>query len=340
MPEPEPTPTQVKLRVDYCGICATDVEEYLYGPVFIASGSPHPLTGRCLPLVVGHEIAGTVVEVGGAVPNVGAGARVVVNGVLSCGTCSSCRRGLTTQCARVATVGFGIDGGLAEYMVWPAAQVIELPASIGGREAALVEPASVAVHAVERSRLRPNECVAILGVGTIGTLALQAARGKGARVFAVDRRQMCLDLATQLGAEAAVNPDTTDVSAMLRELTGGLGPDVVIDAAGGRETPSLACGLVRRGGRVVLVAIYSSRPEFDFNPIVHGEIEVIGTLAYHQSDVETVVELMSAGVITTAPLVSGEIALDEVIEKGYGPMLDPSKDVFRIIVAPHAPASA
>ncbi len=145
--EPDPGPSEIKLRIDYCGICATDIEEYLYGPVFITSTAPHPLTGRSVPLVIGHEITGTVVEPAAEASNVSVGDRVVLNGVLSCGRCRSCQRGMSTQCSMVATVGFGIDGGLAEYMVWPSAQALKLPDAISSKEAALVEPASVAVHA-------------------------------------------------------------------------------------------------------------------------------------------------------------------------------------------------
>ena len=334
VPNPRPGAGEVKMRIDYCGICATDIEEYLYGPVFISHDSPNPLTGKKAPLITGHEITGTVAEVDASVSNVRPGDRVVIYGLLACGSCWWCSRGQQHQCPSMAGVGFGIDGGLAEQMVWPAEQVIRLPDNVSSEEAALVEPASVALHAVRRSRLEPGERVAVLGVGTVGMLAIQAAKALGAQVFALDRRDMSLELAEKLGAEATINPDTANAAEALRDLTDGVGPDVVIDAAGGRDTPIQALEWVRRGGRVLLVAIFTAKPEFDFNSVVAAEAEIIGSLGFQQRDVEEVVRMISSGVLKTSPLVSDRIGLEDVLEKGFQRMMAPTKDVFRILVAP------
>ena len=219
-------------------------------------------------------------------------------------------------------------------MVWPASQVIELPDKVSSEEAALVEPGAVALHAVRRGRLRAGDRVAVLGVGTVGMLAMQAAKAAGASVFAVDQRLMSLDLAKELGADATINADTTDAFRALRDLTDGVGPDVIIDAAGGRDTPGQAIQWVRRGGRVVLVAIYTAKPEFDFNSLVSTEVEIAGSLGYQRRDLEEVVQLISSGAVKTSPLVSETVRLDEVIDKGFARMMAPSKDVFRILVAP------
>ena len=334
VPDPSPGVGEVRLRIDFCGICATDIEEYLYGPVFISGDTPNPLTGRKMPLITGHEITGTVVEIGDGVSTLHAGDRAVINGVLTCGRCWWCSNERETQCPSMAAVGFAIDGGLAEEMVWPASQVVKLPDDVSSEEAALVEPASVALHAVRRSRVSPGETVAVLGVGTVGMLAMQAAKAMGGLVFAVDRRQISLDMASELGANAAINAESEDVYEGLRDLTDGAGPDVVIDAAGGRDTPPEAVRWVRRGGRVLLVAIYTAKSEFDFNSVVSAEVEVIGSLAYQQRDVEEAVRLISSGAIKTSPLVSDRIGLEDVVEKGFARMMAPSKDVFRILVAP------
>jgi (R,R)-butanediol dehydrogenase/meso-butanediol dehydrogenase/diacetyl reductase len=334
VPDPSPKPGEVTLRIDYCGICATDIEEYLYGPVFISGDTPNPLTGKTTPVITGHEITGTVVERGTGVSNVETGDRVVINGVLTCGTCWWCSNGRETQCPSMAVAGFGIDGGLAENMVWPASEVIKLPDNVSSEEAALVEPASVALHAVHRSRLQPGERVAVLGVGTVGMLIMQVAKAMGARVFAVDRRRMSLDMAARLGADETINPESTDAARALLDLTDGVGPDVVVDAAGGKDTPVQAVQWVRRGGRVLLVAIYTAKPEFDFNSVVSTEAELIGSIAYQRRDVEEVVGLISSGAVKTSPLISDKIGLEDVIDKGFSRMMAPSKDVFRILVAP------
>ncbi len=332
--DPVPGPGEVKIRVDYCGICATDIEEYLYGPTFIAGDTPNPLTGKTLPTITGHEITGTVVESADDVEDVAGGTRVALNTVLTCGKCRWCQSGRTMQCPSMAVAGFDRDGGLAEFMVWPASQVVPLPANVTSRQAALVEPASVAYHAVNRSGLERGDSLVVLGAGTVGMLALQIAKARGARVIAVDRRQMSLYLAAELGADATINGDETDVGEALRDLTGGLGPDVVLDAAGGSATTASAVEWVRRGGRVVLVAIYVATPEFDFNSLVGAEKELVGTIAFGREDVEAVIGLISSGAVRTTPLISEVISLDEVIDVGFARMMAPTKDIFRILVAP------
>ena len=332
--EPSPGAGQAKLRIDYCGICATDIEEYEYGPVFIAGDTPSPLTGKSIPLITGHELTGTAVETGKGVDDLKVGDRAVINGILTCAECRWCRQGETTQCRSMTAVGFGIDGGLAEYMVWPASHVIPLPDEVTSQAAALAEPASVALHAVRRGRVQPGDRVAVLGVGTVGMLAMQAVKAMGAQVYAVDRRPASLQLAHDLGADAAINAEGDDPGGELAELTDGRGPDVVIDAAGGRETPRLSVEWARNGGRVVLVAIYTSKPEFDFNAIVSTEAELIGSLSYQQRDVEEVVRLIASGSIKTTPLVSDVISLEEVVPVGFARMMARDKDIFRILVAP------
>lgn len=334
VPEPSPAPGWVKLRVDYCGICATDVEEYLYGPKFIFGDTPNPITGVKMPLITGHEVTGTVVELGRGVSSLRVGQRAVLYGVLTCGACWWCTHGQAHQCPSMAAVGFGINGGLAEYIVWPASQVIPLPANMTSEQAGLVEPGSVALHAVHRGRIQRGDNVAVLGVGTVGILAMQLARAMGARIFAIDRRQMALDLAKGLGADATINAESTDVTRALLGLTNGVGPDVVIDAAGGKETPWLAIQWARRGGRAVLVAIYTARTEVDFTAVVGAETEIVGSIAYQQAEVEEVVRLIALGAVKATPLISDTIPLEDVVSRGFARMMAPAKDVFRILVAP------
>ena len=150
-PNPSPGPGEALLRVDYCGICATDIEEYLYGPVFIAGEEPNPVTGKKMPMVTGHEITATVMEVNGSNADVAPGDRVAINGVLTCGDCYWCTSGELTQCPGMAAVGFGIDGGLAERLVWRSDQLVKIPSDLSSEEAALTEPTAVAIHAVKRS---------------------------------------------------------------------------------------------------------------------------------------------------------------------------------------------
>jgi (R,R)-butanediol dehydrogenase/meso-butanediol dehydrogenase/diacetyl reductase len=335
VPEPVPGPGEVKLRITGTSICATDIEEWQFGPLWIQHGSPNPLTGKQTPLVIGHETSGRVAELGDGVDNVSVGDRVAVNTVLICGTCFWCMRGQQAVCPNMAVAGFMADGGLAEFMVWPADHLVPLPDSISDVEAPLLEPATVAVHGVRRSGVKPGDKVAIIGCGTVGLLTLQAFKAAGARVIAVDVREQSLDLAKQLGADEVVNSRNEQAAATrLLELTGGIGSDVVVETAGAKETPRMAIEWTRRGGTALLIGIYSTKPEIDFNSIVGTEKTVIGSVATSPGDLEIAVDLVARGKINVKPLISEVVPLSRAIEDGFNRMLDPNKEVFRIVIQP------
>ncbi|MDA1278770.1 MAG: alcohol dehydrogenase catalytic domain-containing protein [Chloroflexi bacterium] len=335
IPEPVPGPNEVKLRITNASICATDIEEWQFGPLWVQHGSPNALTGRQTPLVLGHEISGHVVELGRNVDSVKVGDRVVVNNVITCGTCFWCQKGQQAVCPNMAVAGFMTDGGLQEYMVWPGDHVIVLPESISDVEGPLIEPATVAVHGVRRSGVRPGDNVAVIGCGTVGLLTLQAFKAAGARVIAIDVREQSLDLALQLGADEVLNSlDEQAAATKLRELTDGIGPDIVVESAGARETPRMAIEWVRRGGTVLLIGIYSAKPEIDFNSVVGPEVTVLGSVATSPGDMEATVRLMAQGKINVKPLISKVVPLSRAIEDGFNRMLDPNKDVFRIVIQP------
>jgi len=337
VPNPVVGTKEVVIKVDYCGICATDIEEYLYGPNFIDAHEPNMVTGKKMPFITGHEITGTVSEVGDETEKDLLGERVVLDGILSCKKCSRCDAGHTSQCLLgMAAVGFACDGGLAEYIKWPSDQIILLPNNVTSLEAALTEPASVAMHAVNKAKIRPGHKVAIIGAGTVGLLSLQLVKNIGAYVSVIDVREISLSKALEMGADKVINSGVGDVTEVSKNVTGYERPDVVIDAAGGRDTADMAIDLVRNGGRVVLVAIYSTTSVVDFNKLVGTEKEIIGSLAYVRGDVERVVNLLAEGKLHTKTLVSDVISLDEVKGKGFEKMMAPNKDIFRILVNPNS----
>ena len=333
-PEPEPGPGEVKLQVTYCGICATDIEEWQFGPLYVQHGTPNPISGRMAPIVMGHEIAGRVVETGPGVDGLEVGDGVAVQDVMSCGECFWCRRGDRSSCPHQAITGFSADGGLAEYLAWPADLCVKLPDHVADDEAALIEPASVAAHAVRRSGLRPGERAAVVGVGTVGLLTLQTLKAAGAGVFAIDLKARNLALAAAVGADAVIDASVDDPGPALLDLTDGVGPDVVFEVSGGVETPVQAIQWVRPRGRVVLVGIYSHRPSFSFHDIVGGEKEVIGSVSLEGRDTREAVRLLSEGKLQVRDLISEVIPLSRVIEDGFERMLSPEKDLFRILVRP------
>jgi (R,R)-butanediol dehydrogenase/meso-butanediol dehydrogenase/diacetyl reductase len=335
IPEPIPGPGEVKLRVTNTSICATDIEEWQFGPLWIQHGSPNALTGQQTTLVIGHEISGHVVELGEGVDSVSVGDRVVVNNVLTCGTCFWCLRGQQSVCPNMAVAGFMIDGGLEEFMVWAADHLVVLPDSVSDVEGPLIEPATVAVHGVRRSGVKAGDNVAVIGCGTVGLLTLQAFKAAGARVIAIDVREQSLVLAKELGADAVINSrDEQGAASSLLELTDGIGPDIVVETAGAKETPRMAIEWTRRGGTALLIGIYTTKPEMDFNSVVGREITVIGSVATSPGDMEAAVELIAQGKINVKPLISEIVPLSRALEDGFNRMLDPNKEVFRIVIQP------
>jgi (R,R)-butanediol dehydrogenase/meso-butanediol dehydrogenase/diacetyl reductase len=334
IPDPSPGPGEVRVRCRYTSICATDIEEWQYGPLWVQYGSPNPLSGRSAPLVMGHEISGVIDSVGQGVAGWSPGERVVVNNVRTCGSCFWCTRSQQAVCPNMAVAGLSADGGLAEYMTWPADMIVRLPDSIPDEAAPLTEPAMVGVHAARRSGVKPGDTVCVLGCGTVGLMTVQAFAASGARVIAVDVRQKSLNMARDLSADVTIDAGTNDVSAALLELTDGIGPDIVVETAGAADTPVQAIEWCRRGGTVVLVGIYSATPRVNFNDIVGVEKTVIGSVASSPGDMKLTVDLIARGKIKTEPLVSSVIPLSRALEDGFERMIAPGKDVFRIVVQP------
>ena len=334
IPDPSPGPGEVRVRCRYTSICATDIEEWQYGPLWVQYGSPNPLSGRSAPLVMGHEISGVIDSVGQGVDGWSAGERVVVNNVRTCGTCFWCTRSQQAVCPNMAVAGLSADGGLAEYMTWPADMIVRLPDAIPDVAAPLTEPAMVGVHAARRSGVKPGDTVCVLGCGTVGLMTVQAFAAAGARVIAVDVRQQSLNMARDLSADVTIDAGTNDVYAALLDLTDGIGPDIVVETAGAADTPVQAIEWCRRGGTVVLVGIYSATPRVNFNDIVGVEKTVIGSVASSPGDMKLTVDLIARGKIKTEPLVSSVIPLSRALEDGFEKMIAPGKDVFRIVVQP------
>lgn len=334
IPEPQPKPGEVKLRITNTGICATDIEEWQYGPMWVQTGRPNSITGRMAPLVLGHETTGHVVAVGAGVSSIKAGTRVAVADVMTCGRCHWCQNGRQAVCPNMGIAGLSGDGGLAEFMAWPASHVVALPDTVSDEEAALCETTMVGVHAARRSGVKAGDTVAVIGCGTVGQVTLQAFKAAGARVIALDVREMSLGMAKRNGADETVNSSSPDLEKRLLDLTNGVGPDITVETAGAAETPKMAVRLAKRGGTVVLVGIYSAKPQFDFNDIVGVEKTVIGSVAASPGDLEIAVRLIGQGRIRVKELISAKVPLSRALEDGFNRMLMPKKDFFKILIQP------
>jgi (R,R)-butanediol dehydrogenase/meso-butanediol dehydrogenase/diacetyl reductase len=338
VPDPTPGPNDLVLKVGACGICGTDLEEYTIGPLFIPDkGNPHPLTGKTLPVVMGHEFAGEVVEVGSAVTRFRPGDRVGPDILLTCGECYWCQRHQLALCPNQGALGLAGDGGLAEYCVVPEFMCIPLPNGMSWAAAAVAEPTSVAVRAVRRGQVTVGEKVAIFGGGAIGQLAAQASRVAGAsEVYVVEPQPNRRKLAEQLGATATFDPKTGDPVEWLFEQT-GIGPDVTIEAAGAPVAAPTAIDAVRPGGRAVIVGIPTGSVEFNFLQVVKGEKNVHGVISHvYDEDYKNAIWLLGEGRIQAEPLITRRIGLDDVVSGGFDWLLNHQSDTLKIIVEPGA----
>jgi len=334
--KPKPKSNEVLVKVKYTSLCATDIEEWQYGPLWIQTTTSNPLSGKKAPLVMGHEISGVVDSVGDINYQNLIGTRVVINNVLTCGKCYWCQSGHHAVCPSMAVAGLSADGGLQEYMVWPIKNIIPVPDSISDEEISLLEPATIAVHAVRKSGIKPGDIAVVVGCGTVGLLTLQTLMAAGAIVIAVDIKQKKLNLAKKFGATNFFKVEK-NVSYLYKQIlsnTNNIGPDYVFETAGAEESPELSVNIARRGGTIILVGIYSQKPMFDFNQIVSLEKKVIGSVAAENNDMKHAVNLVSKGTIKLKPLITETIKLSNVIEDGFKKMLDGDKEIFRIIVKP------
>ncbi|HEX9767201.1 MAG TPA: alcohol dehydrogenase catalytic domain-containing protein [Nitriliruptorales bacterium] len=333
VPDPgEPGPGQVRVRIEACGICGTDIEEYTHGPNIIPT-SPHPLTGTQAPIVLGHEPAGRIESVGDGV-DLAPGTLVAIEGNLFCGECWHCARGEYTLCPKQAALGLMLDGGLAEFVVAPAYMCIPFDSDIPAEHAALAEPLSVAVRAVGRGGIGPGTTVGIVGCGTIGLLLIQAARIAGAsRVVAIDKLESRLQIAVRLGADLAVTPAQGPEAAF--DLTGGLGLDVTMEAAGNPAAAAAAVRLARKGGRTVLLGVFGGEVAFDMMDLLLGEKTVLASLSHiYDSDFTTAVSLLDRREVDVDPIVTDRIPLSDVVGGGFEALLSEPDSHLKISVLP------
>ncbi len=305
VPVPQIGPTDVLIEVKACGICGSDVHGM--------DGS----TGRRIPpIIMGHEAAGVIAEVGADVTGWGAGDRVTFDSTIYCGECDFCRRGRINLCGSRRVLGvscdeYRCDGAFVEYIAVPQRILYRLPDGLSFEHAAVVEPLSVAVHAVERTGLAQNDSAVVVGAGMIGLLLVQVLRAAGCgAVVAVDIEQNKLDLARKLGADLAVSPDACDVLAEVAEYTGGRGADVAFEVVGITATVKTALASLRKGGILALVGNLSSAVELPLQAAVTRELTICGCCA-SCGEYPACLDMIARGQVNVEPFISAVAPLAE-----------------------------
>ncbi|MCC7020261.1 MAG: zinc-binding dehydrogenase [Ardenticatenales bacterium] len=303
VPTPVPALGEALVRVAACGVCHTDLHYLDHGVA----------TFKAPPLILGHEISGTVESVAGDGP-IQPGDRVLLPAVLGCGYCTACRSGRENLCGNLQMFGNHVDGGYAEFVVAPAAGLVPLPESLPLVESAIIADAvTTPYHAVvNRGQVKPGDQVAVFGCGGIGLNVIQIAAALGARVVAVDVRTDKLDWARKLGASATVNGATEDaVDKAVRAETSG-GADVTFECVGHPSTQVQAFSSTRNGGRTVLVG-YSPEPMLlNGGRVMFREMEILGSLGCRSLDYPRVIELVRSDRIQLTELVTARFGLDRI----------------------------
>lgn len=329
--EPEVCKGKVKIKVEWTGICGSDLHEYLAGPILLPIDAPHPLSGEMPPLVMGHEFSGTVVDIGEGVTNVIKGDKVVVEPILSCGVCDACKKGKYNLCDKLGFHGLsGGGGGFSTYTVVPNNMVHKMPDGLSFEQGALVEPSAVALHAVRNSRVKAGDKVAVFGAGTIGLLVVESLKIAGAtEIYVVEVSQTRAKKALELGATKVIDPNKEDVLKVIRESTNG-GVDVAFEVTGVKQVFNQAIESTIYNGQIIIISIWEKEVSFNPNIIVLKERSIKGTIAYR--DVfPAVMKLMTKGFYSAEKLVTKKIELDNIVAEGFEELVK-EKSHIKILV--------
>ena len=302
-PRPAIAAGELLLRLRGCGLCGSDIAKV-------------GAAGTKVPLVLGHEVVGDVVEVGAGLGSFAAGDRVVAAHHVPCGTCHYCRRGSESMCAAFKTSNLD-PGGFAEYVRVPAENVrhatFKVPAHVSDEAASFVEPLACCLRAVRRARVEPGDTTVVIGLGSIGCLFVQLARHAGARVVGVDLLVERSELAKRLGAEAAGTPEATP--ALVRELSEARGADQVIITGGGAAVLPWATSVVRDGGSLHFFAGGAGEAlPLPLEVLYKRELTITTTYSSSPADLAAAFALIAKGEVSTEPLVSHRLPLDRLDE--------------------------
>lgn len=320
VPEPEAGPGRAVVDVALCGVCGTDVHAFRHG-------------GPYAPFLCGHEWFGTVVEIGPGVSDLAVGQRAVLGAPRTCGTCRMCRAGHSHRCEAMFSLFRGArHGGYAPRVGVAADALVPLLDDLSDVEAAQIEPATVALHAVRRRPPRLGDVVVVIGAGPIGLCVLQHARLAGAwRVAVVEPRERRRSLAAALGADVALGPGE-ELTAAVLDLTGGLGADLVYDAAGSAASLTAAMALARPGGAVMMVGVSPGEAAIDPGAWLAKELTVDSSLAHYHEEFAITMRLVADGRLQLEPLHARTVALAD-LDEALTALADGGDDV-KVLVDP------
>jgi L-iditol 2-dehydrogenase len=322
---PVPKEKEVLVKLEYVGICGSDVHYLEHGKIgdFIVNGD----------FILGHECAGTIVAIGSGVKSLKVGDKVALEPGRTCGQCEFCKSGRYNLCPDVeflATPPY--HGCLMNYIAYPENMAFKLPDNVSTKEGALVEPLAVGLHAAAQGNVKLGDKVVILGAGCIGLVTLLACKAFGATdVIVVDVIEKRLECAKKLGASYVINAKNENVLEKIAELTGGKGVDKVIETAGSEFTIKQTAYMVKRGGTIILVGLASKDiVEFDFMQIMTKEIEIKSVFRYRNL-YPAAIGAIADGKIDVKGIITHEFDFEDT-KKAFDFVIENKNDVVKAVI--------
>jgi len=294
------------------------------------------LSGTTAPVVLGHEFSGEIVELGEGVTKFNIGDRVIVEPIVACGKCPACMEGKYNLCSSLGFHGLcGSGGGLAEYTVFPEGFVHKIPDEMSYEDAALVEPMAVGLHSVRMANFNTGDTALVLGAGPIGLATIECLKAAGARLIVVlQRKSIRQKYAKRAGADVVLDPNEVNIPEEVKKLTGGVGVDATFETTGAKIGFDTGLESLKYEGTMVITSIWEKDTNFNPNVLVFTEKKIVGTLAYRHEFPATMA-LMKDGRIKTEGYITKKIALDDIVEEGFGALTGPEKKKHvKILVTP------
>ncbi|HSW36674.1 MAG TPA: alcohol dehydrogenase catalytic domain-containing protein [Candidatus Limnocylindrales bacterium] len=319
-PKPQPGPGEALIKVGFCGICGSDLHAYKAGMF------PYGMT-------VGHEYAGIIESVGPGVTEWCPGQRVTGTASLACHDCRPCRDGQDNICKAMNVIGVTRDGAMADYLLVPEESLCEIPSGMPLEYGALVEPLSVAVHAINKVEATAEEIAVVVGAGTVGLFVLAELKRQGLnKVIVLEVNPARAAVACQMGADVVLNPLRDNVDDHLYRLTDGAGADLVFECVGLPDTIRDAGNLSRQGGTVLILGICEIPVEIFFLGLVTREIQLRTSYGATAEEFRRALCILAEGGIDLKPIISRIVSLEEIRDSGFDSLLEKSCPDVKVLV--------
>jgi L-iditol 2-dehydrogenase len=327
MPDPQINDNEVLIEVKACGICGSDVHG-MDG----SSGRRHP------PLIMGHEASGVIVDRGSAVRDFEPGVRVTFDSTIYCGSCYYCRKGLINLCDNRRVLGvsppeYRQHGAFAQFVAVPEHILYRLPDNLSFVQAAMVEPVSIAFHAVALTPISLGDSAVVIGSGMVGIFVIQALRAAGCgQVIAVDLEQSKVDLAVELGADIGLRADKVEVTEEVQRLTDGKGANIAVEVVGNTAAVNAAIGSLRKGGALTIVGNLAATVDFPLQEVVTRQISVAGSCS-SCGEYPACLDMIAKGIINVEALISKVAPLAEGTE-WFKRLYSQEEGLMKVILTP------